>query len=149
MAAGQSHLVVFEDDCAPSPGFEMEKLRAYLRRAETFAQEFGLKKMDMFLLLSTCGCYNWRTLTRGLTVTDHFNGCHAYVIGRPMMQKVLDFYAALASAGQTAPIDGVLPILLRQERRWAFCPEEDTEFFKQNRDLASYVASDGTELRKN
>lgn len=148
IAAGHSHLVVFEDDCAPAPGFEMGALQAYLRRAETFAEEFGLKRMDDFLLLSTCGCYNWRLMTHGLKLTDHFNGSHAYVIGRRMMQKLLDFYAALASAGQTAPIDGVLPILLRQERRWAFCPEEDTQFFKQNRDIPSYIVSDGTEFRK-
>jgi len=147
LAKGLSHLVVFEDDCEPAPGFDMVAVKNYLRRAKNFSGEFGLERMDEFLLLSTCGCYIWRPLTRGVKVTNHFNGSHAYLIGRPMMQKVLDFYEVLAKAGKTAPIDGVLPLLLSTEQRWAFCPEEDTHFFQQNRSIPSYVASDGTALR--
>ena len=147
LADGVSHLVVFEDDCIPAPGFSMNGLRNYLRRAGHFATEFSLQGMDDFLLLSTCGCYSWRNLTRGVKVTDHFNGSHAYVIGRRMIQKVLDFYEQLAAKKQTAPIDGVLPILLREERRWAFCPENDSELFLQNRTIPSYVASDGSSPR--
>lgn len=148
LADGLSHLIVFEDDCVPSPGFSMVALRTYLARASTFAEEFSMKDMDDFLLLSTCGCYTWRHMTRGVKATNHFNGSHAYLIGRGMMQKVLDFYAVLESAGQTAPIDGVIPILLRREHRWAFCPEDDTQLFKQDRGLPSYIASDGSALRR-
>ena len=148
LAAGISHLVVFEDDCATAPGFDLVALRTYLSRATTFAEEFSMKGMTDFTLLSTCGCYEWRHLTRGVKVTNHFNGSHAYIIGRTMMQKVLDFYEALAAKGQTAPIDGVLPILLRQERLWAFCPENDTALFKQNRELPSYVVGAEPDIRK-
>ena len=145
LAQDISHLIVFEDDCEVAPEFYLPTLKEYLRRAKKFAGEFGLEKMDEFFLLSTCGCYTWRPLTRGIKVTNHFNGSHAYVIGRPMMQKVLDFYKGLVD--KTAPIDGVIPLLLRKEGRWAFCPEEDTQFFQQNRVIPSYVASDGTALR--
>ena len=107
-----------------------------------------MKGMTDLTLLSTCGCYEWRHLTRGVKVTNHFNGSHAYIIGRAMMQKVVDFYEGLASKGQTAPIDGVLPILLRKERRWAFCPENDTGLFKQNREIPSYVVADKPAIRK-
>lgn len=147
LASKLSHLIVFEDDCAMAPGFDLAAVSNYLRRAKHFAGQFGLERMDDFLLLSTCGCYNWRPLTRGVKVTDHFNGSHAYVIGRPMMEKVVAFYKGLAAEKKTAPIDGVLPILLRQERRWAFCPEQDTHFFEQNRAIPSYTVSDGTETR--
>ena len=58
-----------------------------------------------------------------------------------MMQKVLDFYGFLDSAKKTAPIDGVIPLLLRMERRWVFCPEDDITLFKQNRELPSYVVA--------
>jgi len=139
LADGISHLVVFEDDCVAAPGFSMGALKDYLQRAKTFASEFSMSGTQDFLLLSTCGCYNWRPLTRGVKVTSHFNGSHAYIIGRTMMQKVLDFYGFLDSAKKTAPIDGVLPLLLRMERRWVFCPENDTGLFKQNRELPSYV----------
>jgi GR25 family glycosyltransferase involved in LPS biosynthesis len=139
LADGLSHLVVFEDDCAAAPGFSLLALRTYLARASSFAEEFSMKDMTEFVLLSTCGCYSWRHLTRGVKVTNHFNGSHAYIIGRKMMQKVVDFYDALAAKSQTAPIDGVIPIVLQQERYWAFCPEEDTALFKQNRDIPSYV----------
>ena len=148
LASNVSHLVVFEDDCIPSPGFSLEAVQSYLRNAKTFAAEFSLKRMDELLLLSTCGCYNWRPLTPGVKVTNHFNGSHAYIISRSMMEKVLEIYKNLASQKKTAPIDGVLPILLMKEHRWAFCPEDDVHLFQQNRSIPSYVMSDGTEMRK-
>jgi hypothetical protein len=147
LAEGLSHLVVFEDDCVPAPGFTLLALREYLVRAATFAETFGMKDMAEFALLSTCGCYEWRVLTSGLKVTNHFNGSHAYIIGRKMMQKVVDFYEKLDSKARTAPIDGVLPIILRGERRWAFCPENDTGLFKQNREIPSYVVGGEPAIR--
>ena len=146
--ADLSHLVVFEDDCTAAPGFSLTALRTYLAGAGAFAEEFSMKGMTDLTLLSTCGCYEWRQLTRGVKVTNHFNGSHAYIIGRAMMQKVVDFYDALAVKGQTAPIDGVLPILLREGQRWAFCPENDTAFFKQNREIPSYVVASTPVIRK-
>ena len=146
LADGLSHLVVFEDDCAASPGFSLPSLRQYLTRVKTLIEQFSMS-IDL-TLLSTCGCYSWKPLTKGIKATNHFNGSHAYIIGRAMMQKVVDFYGCLAAAGQTAPIDGVLPIILRLERRWAICPEDDVELFKQDRSLPSYIVSDGEALRK-
>jgi len=142
-----SHLVVFEDDCVPSAGFKIEALQEYLRRAKRFAQEFQLPGMQEFTLLSTCGCYRWKYLTRLVKATNHFNGSHAYIISRSMMQKVLQIYDALSKKKKTAPIDGVIPILLREEMRWAFCPEKDTGLFQQNREIPSYVVSDGEARR--
>ena len=142
-----SHLVVFEDDCVPSPGFDLGALQEYLRRAKKFAADFSMSGMDELCLLSTCGCYKQRLLAPGLKATIHFNGAHAYIIGRSMMQKVVDFYATLAERSRTAPIDGVLPVLLRRDRQWAFCPEKDTQFFQQNREIPSYIVSDGDARR--
>lgn len=148
LAAGFSHLVVFEDDCAAVEEFSLLALRTYLSRASTFADEFSMSGMKEFILLSTCGCYEWRHLTRGVKATNHFNGSHAYIIGRDMMQKVLDMYDIFSAVGQTAPIDGVLPLLLRLQDQWVFCPENDTALFKQNRSIPSYVVSNGDTLRK-
>ena len=148
LAAGFSHLVVFEDDCTAAEEFSLLALRTYLSRASTFAEEFSMTGMKEFVLLSTCGCYEWRHLTRGVKATNHFNGSHAYIIGGDMMQKVLDIYDVFSAAGQTAPIDGVLPLLLRLQYQWVFCPENDTALFKQNRSIPSYVVSNGDSLRK-
>jgi len=147
LKAGVSHLVVFEDDCVPSAGFHMEALQEYLRRAKRFAQEFQIPGMQEFILLSTCGCYTWKYLTRLVKATNHFNGSHAYIISESMMQKVLNIYDALAKKKQTAPIDGVIPIILRGGRCWAFCPENETGLFRQNREVPSYVVSDGEARR--
>ena len=148
LAKGLSHLVVFEDDCAPATRFSLPGLREYLQRAKRFASQFQMSGMDELFLLSTCGCYKWHHLTRGVKVTNHFNGSHAYGMGRATMEKVVAFYDSLLAKGQTAPIDGILPILLREEGRWAFCPEEDTSHFHQNRAIPSYVVGDGSTLRR-
>jgi hypothetical protein len=65
-----------------------------------------------------------------------------------MMRKVIEFYRILDEKQETAPIDGVLPAVLKRERRWAFCPENDIALFRQNRDIPSYVTSDGTARRQ-
>jgi GR25 family glycosyltransferase involved in LPS biosynthesis len=145
---GVSHLVVFEDDCVVAPGFSLEGIQAYLQRAKKFAAEFGMKGMDDFLLLGTCGCYEWKDLTEGLKATNHFNGSHAYIIGREMMIMLIHSHLQFLGRNKTAPIDGLLPILLQSEGKHAFCPENDTEFFKQNREIPSYIVSDGAESRK-
>jgi GR25 family glycosyltransferase involved in LPS biosynthesis len=145
---GLSHLIVFEDDCIPSTGFSLDAMREYLRRAKRFAREFQLANMQELLLLSTCGCYSWKHLTRLVKATNHFNGSHAYVISNAMMRKVVEFYRILDEKRETAPIDGVLPAVLKREGRWAFCPENDIALFRQNRDIPSYVTSDGTARRE-
>jgi hypothetical protein len=146
LADGISHLVVFEDDCVLSAS--LLKIREYLTKAKWFAEEFSLERMDEFVLLSTCGCYRWRTLAPGLKATDNFNGSHAYIMGRPMMEKLVGTYDHFLAKGLTVPIDGILPLLLQAERRHAFCPKDDTALFAQNRVIPSYIVSEGTELRK-
>ena len=145
---GVSHLVVFEDDCVPADGFSLEAVRGYLGRVRRFSEEFGMEKMDELLLLGTCGCYEWRNLCRGVKATDHFNGSHAYIMGRPMMQKLVNSYEYFVAKGRTVPVDGILPLLLQAEHRHAFCPEDDVALFRQNRDIPSYVVSDGDALRQ-
>jgi len=146
LADGISHLVVFEDDCVSTSS--LAKVREYLNKIKWFAEEFGLERMDELVLLSTCGCYRWRSLAPGIKATDHFNGSHAYIMGRPMMEKLVGTYDHFLAKGLTGPADGILPLLLQVERRHAFCPEEDTALFAQNRVIPSYVVSEGTELRK-
>ena len=145
---GVSHLVVFEDDCVVAPGFSLQRVSEYLQRAKRFSGEFGLTGMDDFILLGTCGCYRWKDLTAGLKATDHFNGSHAYVIGRPMMLQMIHTYLQFLTQGKTGPVDGVLPLLLQAGRRHAFCPEDDTGLFRQNRAIPSYIASNGEACRR-
>ena len=147
LSDGISHLLIFEDDCAPAAGCSVEMVRGYLQSVRMAAEKFQIPGSEDFLLLSTCGCYKWRSIAPGVKATNHFNGSHAYIMGREMMQKVVDFDAMLAAKGQTAPIDGVLPILLSSARRWAFCPEKDTQLFQQDRAIPSYVVSDGDARR--
>jgi GR25 family glycosyltransferase involved in LPS biosynthesis len=147
LAEGVSHMVVFEDDCAPSPGCCVEMVRGYLQSVRRAVEKFQIIGTDQFLLLSTCGCYSWRSVAPGVKATNHFNGSHAYIMGRGTMQKLVDTYEDLLRKGLTAPVDGILPLLLQKDRRWALCPEKDTAIFQQNRAIPSYVVSNGTELR--
>ena len=145
---GYTHTIIFEDDCSVSPGFSLEDLKEYVATAKRFATDFQMEQAKELLLLSTCGCYSRRPLKAGVKATQHFNGCHAYVISAKLMRTTIAFYVDLLKKGMTAPIDGVIPILLRRGRLWAMCPEDDTAFFRQNRDIPSYIVSDGTERRQ-
>jgi GR25 family glycosyltransferase involved in LPS biosynthesis len=145
---GYTHTIIFEDDCSVSPRFSLEALKEYVDTAKRFATDFQMEQAKELLLLSTCGCYSQRILTAGVKATQHFNGCHAYVISAKLMRATIAFYVDLLKKGMTAPIDGVLPILLRRDKLWTMCPENDTAFFRQNRDIPSYIVSDGTERRQ-
>jgi hypothetical protein len=145
---GISHLVVFEDDCATAPGFSLDAVGKYLRDVKEVSREFGMQPMRDLVLLGTCGCYRWKDIRDGLKATDHFNGSHAYSISRPMMIKLLHSHLQYLLRGKTAPIDGLLPLLLQSEHAHAFCPEDDTAFFRQNREIPSYVVSDGSQQRE-
>ena len=148
LAAGLSHAVVFEDDCVVGGGFSLDAVQSYFRRAKKFAEEFSMGGTDDFLLLGSCGCYAWRHLTHEIKATNNFNGSHAYLIGRPMMEKLVVAYEFLKEKGFVTPIDCLLPLLLRGQKRWAMCPVDDKGIFMQNRDIPSYITSDGTERRK-
>jgi GR25 family glycosyltransferase involved in LPS biosynthesis len=148
LADGISYLVVFEDDCVAVPGFSLDGVQNYLRKVKEFRADFSITKMNDLVLLGTCGCYRWKELKNGLKATDHFNGSHAYIIGREMMEKIIEAYEYFLKMGQTVPIDGILPLLLQISREHVFCPENDTGFFRQNRDIPSYICSHGNEKRK-
>jgi len=147
LAEGISHLVVFEDDCEVSPTFTIEGFAGYLRRVKEIMQKFKMDDKSDFLLFGTCGCYTWQHLSPGLKGTNNFNGSHAYVMGRPIMKKLVEVYDGLLLKGLTAPTDGLLPYILQVEKRWSFCPQNDTAFFRQNRSIPSYVVDEKPVLR--
>lgn len=139
LAEGWSHALVFEDDCAAAATFSLGALQEYLRRAKSFAAQFGFKGADEFILLGTCGCYTWKFLANGVKATNSFNGSHSYLIGRPMMEKLVGSYEYLLKNGVVVPADGLLGLLLRTQKRWVLCPEDERGLFVQNRDIPSYI----------
>ena len=145
---GKTHMMVFEDDCAPAAKFSLEAVQEYLRSVKNITEAFSYEGADDFLLLGTCGCYSWRHITEGVKATNKFNGSHCYFIGRPMMEKLVDSYEYLLRTGVIAPVDGLLGLMLRAQNRWALCPENDRAFFAQNRELPSYILGDGKGLRQ-
>lgn len=147
LAEGISHLVVFEDDCEASPTFTIGGLMEYFRRVKVLIKKFNMEDKSDFILLGTCGCYTWEHLSPGLKGTNNFNGSHAYVMGRPIMKKLVEVYDELLLKGKTAPTDGLLPRILQAGGRWSFCPQSDTAFFRQNRSIPSYVVDEKPVLR--
>jgi GR25 family glycosyltransferase involved in LPS biosynthesis len=148
IAQDWTHMLVFEDDCIPAEGFSLEKLRDYLRRAKAFSHEFSMKGTDEFILFGTCGCYSWKFLTEGVKATNNFNGSHCYLMGRPMMEKLVGSYDYLLKNGVVVPVDGLIGLLLRTQGRWALCSEDERGLFLQNRNIPSYILGDGPILRK-
>ena len=129
LAAGLSHAVVFEDDCVVGPRFSLEAVQSYFRRAKKFAEDFSMDGTDDFLLLGSSGCYAWRHLTEGVKATNNFNGSHAYLIGRPMMEKLVVAYEFMKERGFGMPADWLLPVILRGQKRWAMCPSDDNGLY--------------------
>ena len=148
LAAGKTHMMVFEDDCRVGPEFSLAALGSYLRRAVELAEQFSVEGAKEFILLGTCGCYTWKFLTTGVKATDNFNGSHAYLIGRGMMEKFIGSYEYLLRNRIVVPADGLLGLLLRSQKCWALCPENEVGLFVQDREKPSYILGDGELLRK-
>jgi hypothetical protein len=147
LADGISHLVVFEDDCEVSPTFTIGGFAEYLRRVKAIMKQFAMGDKQDFLLLGTCGCYTWQHISPGVKGTNNFNGSHAYIMGPPIMKKLVEAYDALLLEGRTAPTDGLFLKILQAEGRWSFCPQKDTALFMQNRSVPSYVVDEKPVLR--
>ncbi len=104
-----------------------EGLKEYLGRVGRVAREFQIAGVDDFLLFSASGYCSWRPITRGVIATNEFNGAVSYLIGRPMMEKVVGAYEHLKKGGMVYPIDGLLGFILRAQRRWALGPSPTSE----------------------
>jgi len=144
---GRSHLLIFEDDCRVGPSFSVGALEAYLQGVKGVKEDFGWTGADDFLLFGTCGCYTWRYITDRVKAINKFNGSHAYLIGRTMMEKFIKTYEFLKMKGLVFPVDGLLGLLLRLEKKWVLCPDDEKGFFIQDRTISSYVLSDRKKLR--
>lgn len=97
-------------------------LKEYLAQVGRVAREFQIAGVDDFLLFSVSGYCVWRPITRGVIATNEFNGAVSYLIGRPMMEKVVGAYEHLKKGGMVYPIDGLLGFVLKAQRRWALGP---------------------------
>jgi GR25 family glycosyltransferase involved in LPS biosynthesis len=139
LAEGWSHALIFEDDCAAAETFSLAALQDFLRRAKVFSVQFGFKGAEDFILLGNCGCYTWKFLAGGVKATDSFNGTHSYLIGRPMMEKLVSAYEHLLKSGGVVPADELFSLLLKTQRRWVLCPEDERGLFLQNRSLPSHT----------
>ena len=148
LARGLEAVIVFEDDCEPGPDCKIVNLYGWLNAVLTFFKSFSWPGSQDLILLGTGGTYDLVPLTQFFKGTRRFNCTHAYLMRRPMMQRVVDTYEMIKKRGQMVPIDGLLGLILRAEKKLAIAPIRDDMFFKQDRSLPSYVLGDGKTLRK-
>jgi hypothetical protein len=113
LAAGASHMFL-----ASAEGLSAE----YLKAVRRVVGDFGIEGADDFLLFSAAGYCSWRPITNGIIATNEFNGPSSYLIGRPMMEKMIGAYEHLKKQGVVYPIDGLLGFILRAQGRWALAP---------------------------
>jgi hypothetical protein len=144
---GLEAIVVFEDDCEPGPSCRPIDLYGWLNSVLTFFANFSWPGTRDLILLGTGGTYDLVPLTQFFKGTRRFNCTHAYVMRRPMMQRLVDTYEHLKSRGQVAPIDGLLGLILQASKTWAVAPSQDDVFFRQDRSLPSYVFGEGGGVR--
>jgi hypothetical protein len=144
---GLEVVAVFEDDCEPGPACRPIDLFGWLNSVTTFFKSFSWPGTRDLILLGTGGTYDLVPLTQFFKGTRQFNCTHAYVMRRPMMQRLIDTYEHLKGRGQMAPIDGLLGLMLRAEKKWAVAPMQDDAFFRQDRSLPSYVLGATPQVR--
>jgi len=130
LADGRSHMLVFEDTCKPSANFSLDRLRAYFRAVKVFSDKYRVEGSDEFLLIGLSGCYRWKSLTQELKATNKFNGSYGYFIGRPMMEKLIETYQYLKWHKMVVPFDELMGLVLKAQRRWALCPENELSFLE-------------------
>lgn len=143
LATDAEYLVLFEDDCIPSPTYSLGRLKAWLHALKLFRGKFQPAGAAHFLLLSTRGCYTEKMLTTTISTTNHFNGTHAYVMSRQLMQLFIGSYEHLLQKGVTYPADGLLGLLLHAKEWWALKPRMDTLFFQQSLSTPSHIEGTG------
>lgn len=117
LAEGASHMFL-----ASAEGVNPAAVAEYLKTVKRFVGDFGMEGADDFLLFSAGGYCSWRPITSGVIATNEFNAPSSYLIGRPMMEKVIGAYEHLKKQGVVYPIDGLLGFILRAQRRWALAP---------------------------
>jgi hypothetical protein len=140
LESGKKWLVVFEDDCVASSDFDvLQTLRKWLYHVRGFFEEFSWTRTRDLILLADGGCYDNVPLTPMLRGTQRFNCTHAMILSKPLLQKLVDVYAYLLRQGRTAPIDGLLSVILYQEAAYALTPIEGTLFFRQDTSGPSYT----------
>lgn len=147
LARGLEVVAIFEDDCEPGSLCRPIDLFGWLNAVLRFFESFSWPGTRDLILLGTGGTYDVVPLTQFFKGTRRFNCTHAYVIRRPMMQRIVDTYEHLKKRGQMAPIDGLLGLILQAEKKLAVAPSQDDIFFKQDRSLPSYVFEEGDKKR--
>lgn len=128
LAEGKSHAVVF-DDCIPGSQCSLEAVEAYLAGVKGIRDTFAFQNTEEFILLGATGCNDWRFLTERVRATNNFNGAQAYIMGRKMMEKFIKTYEFLLSKEVVYPVDGLLGLLLRLEKFWTLCPDDEQGLF--------------------
>jgi len=147
LARGLEAVIVLEDDCEAGPDCKVINLYGWLNSVLTFFKSFSWPGSQDLILLGTGGTYDLVPLTQFFKGTRRFNCTHAYLMRRPMMQRVVDTYEMIKKRGQMVPIDGLLGLILQAEKKFAIAPIRDDMFFKQDRSLPSYVLGKGDTLR--
>ncbi len=137
---GESHVVIFEDDCVPSDSYSTEALKAYLADVSRLASEFGIRGTRDFLLLSSGGTYDVKPLTPRVKACTRFNGSHAILMSREFALKFIGSYKYLTSEKELCiPIDALYGFVAKTLRQPILCPAHDTDLFYQNRATGSYT----------
>ncbi len=148
VSLGQTHLVLFEDDCVPSDTYSLEALKAYLADVKRLATEFGVKGTTDFLLLSSAGTYDGRPITSRVKGCTRFNGSHAILMSAEFIRKFTGSYEHTTKKKLCIPVDALYGFVAKALKQPILCPAGDTELFRQNRATGSYVLDpEGKELR--
>jgi hypothetical protein len=147
LAAGKQALVIFEDDCQVIDKDRfLQHTQSYLQAVEALEAEIP-HPMGEFLLFGSGGTYSSWSISSRVKLTNHFNCTHAVLLGRWMMQKVVELADELQAQGKMMPIDGMYSHILQAKGWLAACPLDDTSLVEQVRSIPSYVLGDGDVYR--
>jgi hypothetical protein len=122
-----SHICVFEEYCTTAKDFSLERVCAYIRNVKEMARRFTFVGTDDFLLFGAEGFQVVRPITPAMKATTNVKRPVAFLISRAMMEKVVGSYEYLLRNKVVVAMDELLGLVLRAQKRWAVCAEE--EFF--------------------
>lgn len=127
---GKTHLVIFEDTCMPSEGYSTEALQSYLADVSRLASEFGIRGTRDFLLLSSSGTYDGKSLTPQVKACTRFNGTHAVLLSKEFIQKFIGSYEYTTKKQLCIPLDSLYGFVAKTLKQPVLCPARDTALFK-------------------
>jgi GR25 family glycosyltransferase involved in LPS biosynthesis len=129
------YVVVFEDDCILNK--TLEELEYFLTLSKMYLKSTN-ETFDMFLL-GHGGCTNYDIKNHFLLRALSFNGTHAIILNKKMMNAYKNEFERLLNENLVHCCDGLYSLAIQKNDLHTYGVIHGDTFFEQNQKMYSYI----------